>query len=945
MQRFRAWRRPLRWVWGFLILGTLYSVGQDLLSDRLIHDLPGSWQLIRLHAGPIGGAALVLFVAYGVAELAHRRCWDDILLGAANVKRAQDLAPTVDVSITDYRPGPQFASDVVQHWRDVLLDTGGVVILGKERSGKSRLAWEILRGIPNAIVVMPRDLTPPLGFASNGLRGNKVILFIDDLHRTPRIEPRIWRERLARASGCRCLVVCTVEDGVMWQEIERNHADLLADYGGKKCLARTDRLDDLEGITLPGGSSEGGPRQRPGGWGGPVLAYHFAGRDDELRRLREGFTPRGDQVLVQALHGLPGVGKTQLAKRFALAHRDDYDLVLWVRAGEPAQLVADYVGLAAVLGTLDGVVADQDALVEAVRTQLEAGGKRWLLVFDDALEPGGLERFVPRAGGGHVLVTSRDPAWRSIAAPFEVSPLCEQFAVEFLLSRTGRRDEDAAAQLARTLGCLPLALEQAAAYIEQETETFTGYLSLFPEDTVHGLGDNAPATDYQGTVAGTFSLAIQKVASQSERAQDLLKLFAFLAPDAVPLEMLRAEAACVESPVSRALTDDVTVAAMVGVLRRYSLVQVVDDQTIDVHGLIQLVVREAMTGPERRKWAEAAVSFIDSAFPRGYHNESTWSTCERLLPHALATTRHLDCLGGSSRAALDLVERGADYLQTRGLRGEARMLFASAVGALERAGPDDRRLSRLEHKLGAVAFLQGDLDGARKHYERSIETQQRVCGPDDIHVATTLGEIAKVLHSQGDLDGARALTERVLSRQLVAYHPEHLDVGFSLYSLASILASQGEHQTALVHARRALTIAEKTRNWLLTEWSLLALGNIHESTGNLSRAVDRYRERWRFSISFDRPSNHVEAWCLNDLARLAVKLGRAEAGLRLKVANCVILGRIGHADAETDLEQTRAEAESLGMERARFEELMSEVEKEYERDRARGLVEAAFGPL
>ena len=160
---------------------------------------------------------------------------------------------------------------------------------------------------------------------------------------------------------------------------------------------------------------------------------NFVGRAAELEALRQALTATGRSAITQprqAISGLGGIGKTQLALAYAYAHLGDYDLVRWLRAEEPSVLAADYAGLAATLG-VDAATLDQAALIALVRDRLERRD-RWLLVFDNANEPGSLDPYLPRTGGGHVLVTSRWQDWEGTAAALELTLLPEAEATSLL---------------------------------------------------------------------------------------------------------------------------------------------------------------------------------------------------------------------------------------------------------------------------------------------------------------------------------------------------------------------------------------------------------------------------------------------------------------------------------------------------------------------------------
>jgi hypothetical protein len=171
-----------------------------------------------------------------------------------------------------------------------------------------------------------------------------------------------------------------------------------------------------------------------------------------------------------------GIGKTQLALEYTYRHHTEFDLVWWLRAekptrsaevdpvsGTPTTLLADYAALAGELRLPEAEQRELAAVAQAVRRTLEERA-RWLLVFDNARNGDDLRDLLPRGGGGRVLITSRNPSWDR-ATPLEVPPLVRALSVAFLLKRTNQGDETTAATLAAELGDLPLALEQAAAFI------------------------------------------------------------------------------------------------------------------------------------------------------------------------------------------------------------------------------------------------------------------------------------------------------------------------------------------------------------------------------------------------------------------------------------------------------------------------------------------------
>ena len=202
-------------------------------------------------------------------------------------------------------------------------------------------------------------------------------------------------------------------------------------------------------------------------WTIPAPVGSFTGRDEQLAGLRTQLIDRGAATLVPtaALYGMGGVGKTQLALAYAQRHRQDYELGWWIPAETRLGMLTALADLGEVLG-LRGEQTPAEVAVQVRDALAERSG--WLLIFDNAPDPTAVAEFLPVAGGGHVLVTSRDPAWHGIAEPVSVDLLTSDEAVQLLVGRSGDGDRQAAARLADAVDRLPLALEQASAYVAQQ---------------------------------------------------------------------------------------------------------------------------------------------------------------------------------------------------------------------------------------------------------------------------------------------------------------------------------------------------------------------------------------------------------------------------------------------------------------------------------------------
>jgi hypothetical protein len=210
-------------------------------------------------------------------------------------------------------------------------------------------------------------------------------------------------------------------------------------------------------------------------WKVPPRNPRFTGRDGMLAELRRRLRAEEPTLVVQALYGLGGVGKTQLAIEYAHRFAAGYDLVWWIDAEQPVLISDQLAVLAARLGLPAGpTVADT---VERLLAELR-GRDRWLLVFDNAERPDDIAGYRP-AGAGHVLITSRFPGWGALGGRLEVDVLARAETIALLRARIPALDEELADKIAAELGDLPLAAAQAAGYLEQTDLPPGDYLRRF----------------------------------------------------------------------------------------------------------------------------------------------------------------------------------------------------------------------------------------------------------------------------------------------------------------------------------------------------------------------------------------------------------------------------------------------------------------------------------
>jgi tetratricopeptide (TPR) repeat protein len=560
------------------------------------------------------------------------------------------------------------------------------------------------------------------------------------------------------------------------------------------------------------------PTALPPVWNMPYRRNRaFTGREEVLAALAKQLG-RGAAAVTQALQGAGGVGKTALAVEYAYRHRSRFDTVWWVRAEEPASLVGDYADLAGALGLAEAAQADEQVGVLAVRRWLE-GHDRWLLILDNAEAPDaatGLEAplarlvdLLPQVLHGQVLVTSRDASWEQYAALVELEVFRPDEAVAFLLARSASTDQAIAIKIAELLGLLPLALEQAGAYLRETRLSLADYLDRLRQYPALTLTRGRPRDhDPADTVATTWQVSLDRVRPIPGAVQ-LLEVCAHLGPEEIPRELFNQQL----NPPTEALEvlgdDPFALDDAVAALRRFGLVKA-DEKALIVHRLLQQVVRDHLDPATKAARIGVAVRLLKAAVPPGgYDNPELWPACARLLPHALAVTDHAVPLKVEPLATAALLRNEARYLHGRARYADARGLFERALQLQEASlGPEHPDTARILNHLAPVLADQGDLDAARPLLERALAICEDQLGADHPDTAHSLNNLAGVLAKQGDLDGARRLNERALAiceDQLGADHP---DTAHSLINLAYVLAEQGDLPAARRLDERALAMSE-----------------------------------------------------------------------------------------------------------------------------------------
>ncbi|EJT68900.1 hypothetical protein GGTG_13563 [Gaeumannomyces tritici R3-111a-1] len=602
-----------------------------------------------------------------------------------------------------------------------------------------------------------------------------------------------------------------------------------------------------------------GPYRTPFSLQGMPISDNFVDRPSDAAVLERHLLPQPHlpqtRQRVFVLHGLGGIGKTQLAADFARRHKATFSSVFWLDGRSEDRVRQSFASCAKRIPqgqipdrSRNMVPSSEDDLNVVIADVMEwlaqPDNVDWLLVFDNVdqdHEQGGatgaydIRKYLP-ADHGSVLITTRLLRLEQLGDAEKLKKVDEKLS-KAIFQRWCRAElvmDEVGIALLGLLDGLPLALAQAGAYIRETELDMASYVRLYRDqwdDMIESEKTGTPLADYeQRSVGTTWTISFKAVEARSKSAANLVRLWAFLDNRDLWHSLLQktvdgqwwpawlCEIACNEIKFMDAIR----------LLLRYSMIEAQESvcRSYMVHPVVHRWTAHMQDGPGKRDFVRLAMMVVGSIVPSSTEKDY-WILQRRLFPHAERCVWWTRNIGKGGKAKETLEERQVAYAMSRlgslysdqSRLIEAEALYERALQGFEKAfGLDHRLTLNIVDNLAAVYFDQGRPTEAESLFGRALQGKEKALGPDDQSTLDTVNNLARLYSDQNRLAEAETLFERVLQGREKAFGPDHTLTLEALNNMANLCKARGRLAKAESLYKRALQGKEK------------ALGPDHPST-------------------------------------------------------------------------------------------------------------------
>jgi tetratricopeptide (TPR) repeat protein len=588
------------------------------------------------------------------------------------------------------------------------------------------------------------------------------------------------------------------------------------------------------------------------------------------------------QAVIHAIHGLGGIGKSTLAAHWTSTREHGYYPLRWITAESALDMQRGLAELATDLEpALAGLLSVEAQAQWAV--QWLASHSDWLLILDNVNKLSDIESLLARAPAGRFLITSRSASgWHGMATvPLDVLDEAEAIDLFTRIANPVRPHEpEGVSEICRKLGYLPLAIEQAAAYLAQNPLISPHvYLELLAKYPAAMFQQSAEAADQDRTIAKIWHVTLDKISAKQPLAGDLLRALAWYAPDAIP--------DVVPSALLDGFADPPEIHSAIGLLTAYSMISADPvARTYSVHRLVQSFLRtpdlkDPHRAPELIDRARDLATHLHSAVPEKGDEPSSQATWTGLIPHI----DHLFEESIPDRVdALTVLESTGVHLLKEGK-------FHQAIGYLERAltgaaqhlGQEHPWTLTYCHNLASAYQDIHDFDRAISLYQMTLEKRELLLGQDDPETVITRSNLACTYALSGDLERAIPMLQQILEYREHTPGGRDRDTLEAQHNLACAYRDAGDHGRAIPLFEQVLETANEVLGGddPATLTYLHNLATEYSHTENVDRAIPMLEKALEANMRLRGEDHHSTLLSQNSLAGAYESIGLKEQAMHL----------------------------------------------------------------
>ncbi|KAI9883792.1 MAG: hypothetical protein M1823_004424 [Watsoniomyces obsoletus] len=606
----------------------------------------------------------------------------------------------------------------------------------------------------------------------------------------------------------------------------------------------------------------------------PEVDY-FVGRTSALLSIEQALLPFDTAKRRKVvLHGLGGMGKTQLAIHYASKFQKHYTAILWFNAKDEDSLRQSFVMNAKRLP--DGAISEDllkneqdlsslEKLIQAVKRWLALPrNDKWLLIFDNVDNPKipqnrdpsayDIRPYFPEAPQGSIIVTTRWECF-SIGKLLEVPKLLEHKDCVGILTETSRRadlgDDADIGELLKRLDGLPLALATAGSYLSLETITVSEYIQRYDESWADLQRTSPGLLSYKDrTLYSTWNLSYRHICQQDEAAARLLKFLAYFDNQDVWYELFAAKRIGDHRPnwLDQVTRSGLVFDAAMRTLRDHGLVHALKDpRGYGMHGCVHSWTANVLNEQNDSHWT-TALCCVGSLVP------VKKAVCDsalrrRLLPHANRFLHRLidENYSGteSTRIVVTLASHCLGILFSELEKSvEAESLYQRALVGNEKAlGPDHLSTLNTVNSLGILYQAQGKIVEAKAMFQRAVAGMEKTLGPDHTSTLDMVNNLGYLYSYQGKLVEAEAMYQRALPGFEKALGPDHISTLYTVNNLGILYRDQGKLVEADAMFQRALAGKERAfgPDHTSTLETVNNLGGLYQTQGKMVESEAMYQ--------------------------------------------------------------------------------------------------------